>query len=89
MLELTVMGGSCSHLGPRETDAEEAPHIGATPRHRRGFFPRVHHGVEPPAQREGPLEKELRYEKVIRHFCERFRAGLGDVCASQSIRPGR
>ena len=53
MLELTVMGGSPSHLGPRETDPEEVPHIGATPRHLAGFFPL---SITATGQREGPLK---------------------------------
>ena len=39
MSELTVMGGSPSHRGPRKMDPEEAPTHGATPRHQWGFFP--------------------------------------------------
>jgi hypothetical protein len=52
MLELTLMGIP-SPIWSRETDPEEAPHIGPTPV-TSGFFPRVHHGVRR-AQREGPL----------------------------------
>ena len=35
------------------------------------------------------LSKGPSDEKVIRHFCERHCSWFGDVCASQSIRPGR
>jgi hypothetical protein len=85
MLELNSDGRLPYPSWSPQMDPEEAPHIGATPRHRRGFFPL---SITATGQREGPL-KGVTLEKVTRHFCERNRAWLGDVCASQSIRTGR
>src|SRR5262245_40018364 len=88
MLELTVMGNPYPIVGPPDGPGRSPTHQSGVPPSPTGLFLRVH--ITACSHRPtGKSAKELGYEKVIRHFCERYRAWLGDICAAQSIRTGR